>query len=445
MITGAQTLWWLALPVLLLPIWWHRQKRQRVKSEPLATARFLPAAPPQTARVWRWEDLTLLALRCLLLAALIAWLAATTMPWRGDTVFIDPALTAHTSQVASSSEAAQLRGPPSASAPSGALAPSAWLEQQIAAAGMSAAPRMPLPADALQWLQANEHAWRSSARLLVLAKSIAMPAQLPMLAHATDIRILPTPAAAAPPASASAAANTAPPAGTSPAASAALPASSPIAADAAPSASSPIGASAALLASAPIAASPALSARAPEAGLRVEHRVSVSAPPERMAAWRALFAAFSAAGGGDYTIEDKPGATTELIVWDSPAAPPPGWQAPLWWLPAPGPMAAFGANEPPAKPLTINGLPLQITDSPRGRLWISPAFPPRSAEAAGALYETWQSLSRPAQPYPMPAVQLPPRRSVPLAMPDTPPAAWLAYVLLALFALERLMTHVRRR
>jgi hypothetical protein len=427
MITGAQTLWWLALPVLLLPIWWHRQKRQRVKSEPLATARFLPAAPPQTARVWRWEDLTLLALRCLLLAALIAWLAATTMPWRGDTVFIDPALTAHTSQVASSSEAAQLRGPPSASAPSGALAPSAWLEQQIAAAGMSAAPRMPLPADALQWLQANEHAWRSSARLLVLAKSIAMPAQLPMLAHATDIRILPTPApaAGAPPAT--------------------LPTATTDATVALPASASAAAAAAASPASASSVAAAAPPASVPDAAQRAEHRVVVSAPPERMAAWRALFAAFSAAGGGDYTIEDKPGATTELIVWDSPAAPPPGWQAPLWWLPAPGPMAAFGANEPPAKPLTINGLPLQITDSPRGRLWISPAFPPRSAEAAGALYETWQSLSRPAQPYPMPAVQLPPRRSVPLAMPDTPPAAWLAYVLLALFALERLMTHVRRR
>jgi hypothetical protein len=382
MIASGQALWWLALPVLLLPIWWHRQKRQRVKSEPLATARFLPAAPPQTARVWRWEDLTLLALRCLLLAALIAWLAATTMPWRGDTVFIDPALAARTSQAASSPEPAQLRGPASVSARRGAPAPSAWLEQQIAAAGMSAAPRMPLPGNALQWLQANEHEWRPGARLLVLAESIPMPAQIPMLAHATDIRILPTPAPAA---------------------------------------------------------------GAPDAAQRAEHRVVVSAPPERMAAWRALFAAFDAAGGGHYVIEDKPGTSTGLIVWDSPAAPPPGWRAPLWWLPAPGPAAAFGASEPPAKPLTINGLPLQITDSPRGRLWISSAFPPRSAEAASVLYESWQALSRPAQPYPMPAVQLPPRRSTPLAMPNTPPAAWLAYVLLALFALERLMTHVRRR
>ena len=38
------SMWWFALPVLLLPIWWHRQKRERVKALPLATARFLPRA-----------------------------------------------------------------------------------------------------------------------------------------------------------------------------------------------------------------------------------------------------------------------------------------------------------------------------------------------------------------------------------------------------------------
>ncbi|KQV85367.1 hypothetical protein ASD15_30520 [Massilia sp. Root351] len=356
MIAGAQTLWWLALPVLLLPIWWHRQKRQRVKSEPLATARFLPAAPPQTARIWRWEDLVLLALRCLLLAALIAWLAATAMPWRGDTVFVAPALATGT----------------------GRPAHAAWIEQQVAAAGLGAAPRMPLPENALQWLQAHEHEWRPAARILVLADSIPMPAQLPSLAHAADIRLLPAASATA-------------------------------------------------------------------ATARAEYRIAVSAPPERMAAWRAAFAAFSAAGAGRYLIEDKPVAATKLIVWDSPAAPPAGWHAPLWWLPASAPFAAFGVKEPAGTPLTINGLSLQIADSPRGRLWRSSAMPPQTADTARALYETWQSLARPAQPYPMPAMQLAPRRSSPLAMPGTPPAAWLAYVLLALFALERLMTHVRRR
>ena len=82
-------LWWYALPVLLLPIWWHRQKRERLKSEPLATARFLPVAAPEQLRVWRWRDRMLLLVRCLLLLALIAWLAATIFPGRGDTVLLD--------------------------------------------------------------------------------------------------------------------------------------------------------------------------------------------------------------------------------------------------------------------------------------------------------------------------------------------------------------------
>lgn len=355
MISSALALWWLALPVLLLPIWWHRQKRQRVKSEPLATARFLPAAPPQTARIWRWEDLILLALRCLLLAALIAWLAATTMPWRGDTVFISPALTTRAD----------------------AQAP-AWIKQQIATAGMSAAPQMPLPPDALQWLQANESEWRPGARMLVLAESIPMPAQLPPLAHAVDIRLLPA---------------------------------------------------ATSTASAP----------------RAQRSVVVAAPVGRLAAWRAMFAAFEAADGSRYLIEDKPSSETELIVWDSQAAPPPGWHAPLWWLPPSARPAALGATDAASPPLAINGLQLQIASSPQGRVWTSAAMPPQTADAARAFYETWQSLGQPVQPYPMPAMQLAPRRNSPLAMPNTPPAAWLAYLLLALFALERLMTHVRRR
>jgi len=405
MISSAQALWWLALPLLMLPIWWHRQKRQRVKSEPLATARFLPAAPPQTARIWRWEDLVLLALRCLLLLALIAWLAATTMPWRGDTVFIDPALASRT----------------------GKPAPSAWIEQQIVAAGMGAAQRMQLPADALQWLQANEHEWRPGARMLILAESIPMPAQLPSLAHAADIRLSPAPAAATP-ATVTPTTDT-PVTAAVPASAAAVPAA------ATPATTTPVTA----------AAAPASSASSASAAARAEHHIALSAPPERMAVWRALFAAFEAAGDGRYIIEDKPFASTELIVWDSPAAPPPGWHAPLWWLPESATLTAFGAREPAATPLTVNGVPLQITDSPRGRLWRSSALPPPTADASGALYETWQSLARPAQPYPMPAMQLAPRRSSPLAMPNTPSAAWLAYVLFALFALERLMTHVRRR
>jgi hypothetical protein len=80
------SLWWWALPVLLLPVWWHRQRRRQEHATPLATARFLPASSPRQLRAWRWVDLILLLVRCLLLATLVAWLADPVIAWRGDTV-----------------------------------------------------------------------------------------------------------------------------------------------------------------------------------------------------------------------------------------------------------------------------------------------------------------------------------------------------------------------
>ena len=80
------SLWWWALPVLLLPVWWHRQRRRQVQATPLGTARFLPKSAPRQLRAWRWVDLILLLVRCLLLATLVAWLADPVIAWRGDTV-----------------------------------------------------------------------------------------------------------------------------------------------------------------------------------------------------------------------------------------------------------------------------------------------------------------------------------------------------------------------
>lgn len=349
MIASAQALWWLALPLLLLPVWWHRQKRQRIKSEPLATARFLPSAPPQQQRVWRWDDPVLLLVRCLLLIALIAWLAAVTLPWRGDTVLVDPALEQDAGR--------------------------AWAAQQIAAVGLSGAQRMPLPSDALQWLQAHEHEWRPGARLLIVAASLPLPARLPQFAHAVDIRIRPAPRAAA--------------------------------------------------------IAPA------------EHHIALATTPARAPAWRALFAAFGAAGGGThrYVLGDAPAAKTELIVWDKPEPMPSAWRAPLWWL-APKAVAPGLAA---AKPITVYGIALQVADTAQGRVWASDAWPPQDAGTAAVLYETWQALSRPAPPYAAPSLLLASQRSAPLALPGIPPAEWLAYLLLALFALERILTHARRR
>ena len=158
---STQALWWLALPILFIPIWLHRQKRQRLKAEPLATARFLPSAAPAQLRVWQWSDVLLLLARCLLLAALIAWLAVTVFPWRGDTVLLDAGVD------------------------------KAWADQQIQAAGFGAARREAMASDILPWLHSHEHEWRADARLLIVADGgkVAMPARLPQFAHLVTLRL----------------------------------------------------------------------------------------------------------------------------------------------------------------------------------------------------------------------------------------------------------------
>ncbi len=169
--SSAYVTWWLVLPVLLLPIWWHRQKRQRTQAVPLATARFLPAAAPQQLRVWQWVDRTLLLLRLLLLLGLIAWLADVAVPWRGDTVFVG----AHTDP--------------------------ARAETQIQAAGLGAARRSPLPdADPLAWLAVHEREWRAEARLAIVATgdTVPMPAHAPVLSHRVDLLLQPSPPSMAP-------------------------------------------------------------------------------------------------------------------------------------------------------------------------------------------------------------------------------------------------------
>lgn len=157
-------LWWLALPVLLLPILWHRQKRERVKATPLATARFLPRADPQQLRVWHWVDRVLLLARCLLLAALIAWLADLALPWRGDTVLVVPGTDA------------------------------AWAVREIDAAGFKDARRIepeadPHADDVIAWFAAREREWRADARVLVVGGQ-PMAATMPGLRHALELRTL---------------------------------------------------------------------------------------------------------------------------------------------------------------------------------------------------------------------------------------------------------------
>jgi hypothetical protein len=159
------SLWWWALPVLLLPILWHRQKREQTKAAPLATARFLPASEPVQLRVWRWSDVLLLTLRCLLLATLIALLADPMLPWRGDSVLVVPG------------------------------ADPAFVDKQAHEAGLADARRIALPGrDAYRWLHEHEREFKPQARLLLVG-DVAMPAALPRLRHALTVRPQAAPAA----------------------------------------------------------------------------------------------------------------------------------------------------------------------------------------------------------------------------------------------------------
>jgi hypothetical protein len=157
------SLWWWALPVVLLPILWHRQKRAQTKTTLLASARFLPAAEPKLQRVWRWHDVLLLLLRCLLLVTLIALLADLVLAWRGDTALIVPG----TPQAVVDKEAAGFRN------------------------------RFTLPdRDAVTWLHAHEREFEPGARLLVVGDAV-MPAVLPRFRHAVALRTAAAPAAPA--------------------------------------------------------------------------------------------------------------------------------------------------------------------------------------------------------------------------------------------------------
>lgn len=324
-------LWWFALPILLLPVWWHRRKREQHKAELLATSRFLPRAEPRQTREWRWNDIILLVVRCLMLATAIAWLADPVMPWRGDTVIVatgtDPK----------------------------------WADAQAAQAGLAQADRLAMPAaQAIPWLRAHQREWRPEARLLVLG-DVPMPALLPEFGRRIALRTL---------------------------------------------------------------------ARPPE---QAERRVHIaSARPER---WRRVFAAAGIA------IDEAAGPKTSLIVWDRKEAPPPSLRAPLWLVTD---IAAFPEL---GKAPQLDGVPgkLSYLDSPRGRLWHSDAWPPTTADAARGLLDSWQRLHSGPPSYTAPSRVFEASPAVRAPEPSGALRAMLMAALVALFVLERILTHARRR
>jgi hypothetical protein len=325
------SLWCLALPVLALPVWWHRQKRERNRADVLATARFLPRAEPKQMRVWRWSEPVLLLVRCLLLAAVIAWLADPVIGWRGDTVIV----VAGTDQD--------------------------WADSQARAAGLGRAPRIVQPApQALEWLRAHEREWNPQARLLVVG-DVPMPAARPQFAHRVELRTRSEPLA------------------------------------------------------------------------KTEHHVAIVS--ERRAAWRLLFDSLD--GPRRFIVDDAPNGKTELVVWDVTQAPPAGLRAPLWWI---GDATAFPELR---RAKDVDGL--RYADSARGRLWTSATWPPKDADAARKLFETWQQLHYPAVPYTAPATVLAAGNAAPGPQASGALRDALAIALVALFAMERMLTHAGRR
>jgi hypothetical protein len=325
------SLWWLALLVLGLPLWWHRQKREQTRAEVLATARFLPRAEPKQMRVWRWSEPLLLLLRCLLLATLVAWLADPVIAWRGDTVL-----------VAAGSD-------------------KAWVERQVQDAKFAGAGRIELPAaQLLGWLRAHEREWKPQAKLLVVG-NLPMPAVRPQFAHRVELRTQAKPFE------------------------------------------------------------------------KIERHVAIVS--ERTAAWRALFASLDAPQR--YVIDRSPGASTELVVWDVARAPPPALRAPLWWV---GDASAFPELKQAKE---VEGM--RYADSPRGRLWASDVWPPTDADGARRLFETWQRLHYAPVAYTAPSIVFAASDVGPVAHAGGALRETLMMILVALFALERILTHARRR
>ena len=318
------SLWWWALPVLLLPIWLHRQKRERVRARPLATARFLPRSDPQQQRVWQWVDRFLLLLRCLLLACLIAWLADPVVPWRGDSVLVAAGTDAR------------------------------WAQQQIDAAGFGKASRVDVTGDPLKWFAQREREWLGEARILVVG-AVPMPAAQPRFRHRVELQTRPVPFA------------------------------------------------------------------------KTTRRVLIAS--KRAGEWRSVFAAI--------TIDESAGGKPDLVVWDMPEAPPAGLRAPLWWI---GDATSFPELKNAKQ---VGGL--RYADSPRGRLWASAAWPPMDAAGARSLFEDWQRLHYAPVAYVAAAQVLEADPGAPIGPGTRALRDMLTMALIALFALERIVTHARKR
>ena len=136
-------------------------------------------------------------------------------------------------------------------------------------------------------------------------------------------------------------------------------------------------------------------------------------------------------------VDQLPGPKTELIVWDMPDAPPAAMRAPLWWA------ADAGAFTELAQSKAVGGI--RYADGARGRIWASNAWPPSDPLAARALLETWRELHYAPVPYTAPPQAFAASNTAAPSYANGALREFLMMALSALFALERILTHARRR
>jgi hypothetical protein len=166
---------------------------------------------------------------------------------------------------------------------------------------------------------------------------------------------------------------------------------------------------------------------------RVDAHVAIFST--RAPEWRRLFAALD--GPLRVVVDERPNPKTELLVWDLPDAPPATLRAPLWWTTD---TAAF-TELAQSKALGA----MRYADGPRGRVWASTAWPPRDAGAARALLDTWRELHYGPLPYTAPSQAFAATNVAPRSQASGALREFFMLALVALFALERILTHARRR
>lgn len=171
----------------------------------------------------------------------------------------------------------------------------------------------------------------------------------------------------------------------------------------------------------------------PPQSRKTDHHVAVVS--KRAAHWRALFEALD--GPQRYLVTDAPDARSELIVWDLPTAPPANLAAPLWWI------VDASAFPELRSAVSIGGM--RYADSTRGRLWSASAWPPADADAARALFETWQRLHYAPVAFPAPSMVIAASPAARSAASSGALRELLLIALTVLFALERILAHASRR